>query len=422
MLGPSRACSGAWPPIFGRSGARGGGHLRRYLEPFEREHALSSRDRRLARDLISCRTAALGGHVERCTACGHEHPAYNSCRNRHCPKCQSLQSARWVARRLDRVLPVHYFHVVFTLPSELRDLCARNRVEIFDLLLKSAAEALLALGRDPKWFDRPAQLGITAVLHTWARDLHLHPHAHCIVTGGGLATDGSGWVVASKDFLFPVHVLGALFRGKFLAGLERLRARGALANDGDDRAARRRRARLYDQSWVVYAKRPFGGAEQVYRYLGRYTRRVAISNKRLISVDDAAIVFATRAGKTAALSPLEFIRRFLQHRLPAGFVKIRHSGLLAPVNVNGALARAQALLGRTPSAGPRPVVDAEGGDDDRDDGEGRDRVHVADLSWAELLRRLTGFDANLCPVCRQRTLVRVPLPDCRGPPPQSLPN
>jgi hypothetical protein len=190
----------------------------------------------------------------------------------------------------------------------------------------------------------------------------------------------------------------------------------------DDRAARRRRARLYDTSWVVYAKRPFGGAEQVYRYLGRYTHRVAISNQRLVSVDDAAIVFATRAGKTAALSPLEFIRRFLQHRLPAGFVKIRHSGLLAPVNVNGALARAQALLGRPPSAGPRPVVDAEGGNDDRDDGESRDRVHVADLPWAELLLRLTGFDAKLCPVCRQHTLVRVPLPDCRGPPPQSLQN
>jgi Putative transposase/Transposase zinc-binding domain len=395
--------------------------FRRYLEPFEREHTLSPRDRRLARDLISCRTAALGGHVERCTACGHEQPAYNSCRNRHCPKCQSLQSARWVARRLDRLLPVHYFHVVFTLPSELRELCARNRAECFDLLLKSAAEALLALGRDPEWLGRPAQLGVTAVLHTWARDLHLHPHAHCIVTGGGLATDGSGWVATPKDFLFPVHVLGALFRGKFLAGLERLRARGALADDGDDRAARRRRARLYDQSWVVYAKRPFGGAEQVFRYLGRYTHRVAISNHRLRSVDDAAIVFETRAGKTAALPPLEFIRRFLQHRLPAGFVKIRHSGLLAPVNVNGALARALDLLGRTPSAGPRPLVDVDG-DDDRDDGESRDRVQIADLPWAELLLRLTGFDAKACPACRQRTLIRVPLPDCRGPPPQSLPN
>jgi len=396
--------------------------FRRYLEPFERAHALSPRDRRLARDLISCRTAALGGHVERCTACGHERPAYNSCRNRHCPKCQSLQSARWVARRLDRLLPVHYFHVVFTLPGELRELCSRNRAELFDLLLKSAAEALLALGRDPKWLGRPADLGITAVLHTWARDLHLHPHVHCIVTGGGLATDGSAWVAAPKDFLFPVHVLGALFRGKFLAGFERLRARGALADDDDDRAARRRRARLYDQSWVVYAKRPFGGAEQVYRYLGRYTHRVAISNRRLVSVDDAAIVFETRHGKTATLPPLEFVRRFLQHRLPGGFVKIRHSGLLAPVNVNRALVRAQALLGPAPAPEP-PVVGADRGDDDRNDGDKHDRVRVADLPWPELLFRLTGFDARVCPACRQRTLVRVPLPDCRGPPPPlSLPN
>ena len=213
-------------------------------------------------------------------------------------------------------------------------------------LLKSAAGALLTLGRDPKWFGRPVQLGVTTVLHSWARDLHFHPHAHCIVTGGGFALDEDAWVRAPGEFLLPGHVLGALFRGTFLDGLERLRARGLLAEDVDDRAARRRRARLYDTSWVVYAKRPFGGAEQVYRYLGRYTHRVAISNPRLVSADDDAVVFRTRGPNTATLTPVEFIRRFLDHRLPRGFVKIRHRGLLAPANVNGSLARARALLSR----------------------------------------------------------------------------
>jgi hypothetical protein len=390
--------------------------FRRAISDYKQKYTLGPAEARIARDVMACRTAVLGGHVDVCAACGHERPAYNSCRNRHCPKCQSLQSARWVARRMDRILPVHYFHVVFTLPGDLRDLAARNPALVFDLLLKSAAEALLALGRDPKWFGRPAQLGITAVLHTWARDLHLHPHVHCIVTGGGLASDESGWVAAPKDFLFPVHVLGALFRGKFLAGLERLRACGTLRDDADERAARRRRARLYDQSWVVYAKRPFGGAEQVYRYLGRYTHRVAISNRRLRRIDDDAIVFETRAGKTASLPPHEFIRRFFQHRLPTGFVKIRHTGLLAPVNVNGALVRARDLLGGAPSTGAPPLVN--GDTDRRDDGDGddRDAGSVADLPWSDLLFRLTGFDVKVCPSCRQRALVRLPLPDCRGPP------
>jgi hypothetical protein len=374
---------------------------------------------RIARDMMACRTAALGGHLEFCPSCGFERPAYNSCRNRHCPKCQSLRGARWVAQRLDRILPVHYFHVVFTLPSELHELALRNRALVFDLLLKCAAESLLTLGRDPKWFGRPAQLGVTTVLHTWARDLHFHPHAHCIVTGGGLALDGGAWVPAPQQFLFPVHVLGALFRGKFLDGLARMRARGLLRDDLDERAASRRRARLYKQSWVVYAKRPFGGAEQVYRYLGRYTHRVAISNSRLVSMNDDAVVFRTREQNTATMTPVEFIRRFLQHRLPRGFVKIRHGGLLAPTNVNGRLVRAKHLLspGASPSAAPSPPVQAD--DADHPDAD------TADLPWPDLLRALTGLDLKVCPSCRCRTVVRLPLPlppDCRGPPSNFPPN
>jgi len=319
--------------------------FRRYLAPFKDKHALGPVEDRIARDVMACRTAVLGGHLDVCTSCGFQRPAYNSCRNRHCPKCQALRGARWVEQRLDRILPVHYFHVVFTLPGDLREVARRNRALVFDLLLKSAAAALLTLGRDPKWFGASAQLGVTTVLHTWARDLHFHPHAHCIVTGGGLAPDGKSWVAAPREFLLPVHVLGALFRGKFLDGLERLRARGLLRDDLDDRAARRRRARLYEQSWVVYAKRPFGGAEQVYRYLGHYTHRVAISNARLVSVDDHAVVFHTRGQDTATIGPAEFIRRFLDHRLPRGFVKICHGGLLSPTNVNGHPGRGDGAFG-----------------------------------------------------------------------------
>lgn len=391
--------------------------FRRAISAYKQKYALGPGESRIARDVMACRTAVLGGHVDVCAACGFERPSYNSCRNRHCPKCQALRGARWVEARLDRILPVHHFHVVFTLPSDLRELARRNRALVFDLLLKSAAGALLILGHDPKWFGRPVQLGVTTVLHTWARDLHFHPHAHCIVTGGGLARDGDTWVSAPEDFLLPVHVLGALFRGIFLHGLERMRARGLLADDLDDRAARRRRARLYDTSWVVYAKRPFGGAEQVYRYLGRYTHRVAISNARLVSVDDDAVVFRTRGPGTATLHPVEFIRRFLQHRLPRGFVKIRHGGLLSPGNVNGRLARAKDLLS---SDDARPAKTAAAVTH-RENLEPK----TADLPWSDLLLALTGVDLKVCPACHAAAMVRLALPlppDCRGPPPKALPN
>jgi hypothetical protein len=395
--------------------------FRRYLEPLRQQHGLGSEEGRIARDVMVCRTATLGGHVEVCSACGHQRPVYNSCRNRHCPKCQALRGARWVEQRMERVLPVHHFHVVFTLPSELHDLARHNRALVLDLLLESATRTLLTLGRDPKWLSRPVLFGVTSVLHTWARDLHFHPHVHCIVTGGGLTVDEGPetWLAAPADFLLPVRVLGALFRGIFLDGLEKLRARGLLRDALHDRAARRRRARLYDQSWVVYAKRPFGGAEQVYRYLGRYTHRVAIGNARLISIGDDAIVFRTRGDGTASLSPVEFLRRFLDHRLPSGFVKIRHAGLLAPGNVNGRLARAKALSAANgPAAIPDPArsEDANGSED-----EALPPAHEP-RSWRELLYALTGVDIGLCPRCGGRTLLRIPISSaCRGPPDSQRP-
>ena len=371
------------------------GLLAQHLEAYERRYALSSEQRKAVRDLLRCRTAALGGHLEQCSSCGLQRPAYNSCRNRHCPKCQALAQARWVDGRMQRVLPTHYFHVVFTLPSELHRLARRNPTRVFGLLLRGAAETLLTLGRDPKWLGHPAQLGITAVLHTWTRELRFHPHAHCIVTGGGLSLDQSCWVPAAPDFLFPVHVLGALFRGKVLAALEDALAEGklALGDDEQPRAFRRRLERLRHKSWIVYAKRPFGGPKQVYRYLGRYTHRVAISNARLLSADERGVTFRTRGNKTATLPPLDFLRRFLDHVLPAGLVKIRHYGLLASGNVGTRLVRARALLAAESGEADPQVADPSPSDD-----------------YRQLLRELTGIDLSVCPRCHRPTVSRTALP------------
>jgi hypothetical protein len=386
--------------------------FRRHLDGYRQSHALTMGQERAARALVACRTPSLGGHLDRCTTCGFEKPSYNSCRNRHCPKCQALEQARWVESRLDRILPVHYFHLVFTLPSELHSLAYSNPSEIFALLFRSAADALLTLATDPKWLGSAARLGITAVLHTWTRDLRFHPHVHCIVTGGGLSHDQSQWVKASRDFLFPVHVIGSLFRGKFMAGLQELLTKGKLHDDATDRAARRRRQRLYRMSWVVYAKRSFGGPEQVFRYLGRYTHRVAISNARLVSADDQAVVFRTRGADTASVSPMEFIGRFLLHILPGHFVKIRHFGLLASGNVSTKLERARALLPARPAAG-----DASRDHPDTDEIPEAARVDPT-LPWPALLLALTGIDALRCPRCQQRTMVRQALPLARASPPE----
>lgn len=350
--------------------------------------------RAAARDILRCRTARLGGHLEACSHCGFERPAFNSCRNRHCPKCQAVASARWVETRMQRVLPTHHFHVVFTLPAELHAIARRNRALVFDLLLRAATQTLLDLARDPRWLGEAAQPGITAVLHTWTRELRFHPHAHCIVTGGGLSLDQRRWVSAQPDFLFPVRVLGALFRGKLLDGLARARRAGRLVLPDakpDNRAFRRRLDQLHRRSWVVYAKRPFGGPEQVYRYLGRYTHRIAISNARLIADDKRGVTFRTRGTSTLTLPRSEFVRRFLDHVLPSGFVKIRHSGLLASGNIGSRLQRARGLLAG--SVQPRSDVAPKPDDDFRD-----------------FVLGLTGVDFRECPACHQRTLERRPLP------------
>jgi hypothetical protein len=369
--------------------------VRLHGEAFVRAHALSPDQHAVLRAVARCRTAALGGHVDVCDACGHNAIAYNSCRNRHCPKCQALSQARWIHRRMELVLPTHAFHVVFTIPSELHGLALVNREAIFNILFAAAAEALLELGRDRRWLG--AELGITSVLHTWTRDLRWHPHVHCVVSGGGLSPDGSDWIAARPNFLFPVRVLGALFRGKFLAHLVRLYDRGALRLDGPAAALSERRRfahvkdKLHRTRWVVYAKRPFGGPEQVFRYLGRYTHRVGLSNRRLVSLDARGVTFRTHGEQTVTIAANEFLRRFLLHVLPKGYVKIRHHGLMAPSNVTTRLAAARRLLDRDP-----PSVPPE--------------VSRSPVDFRELLLALTGVDLRRCPRCGALAVRRHPLP------------
>jgi hypothetical protein len=311
-----------------------------------------------------CRTAALGGHVARCEnpACGHTEIAYNSCRNRHCPKCQGAAARRWLADREAELLPVPYFHVVYTLPSELRDIAYQNKRTVYDLLMKAAAETTLAIAADRKRLG--ARIGVTAVLHTWGSALTHHPHVHMVVPGGGLSLDGARWVASRSNFLVHVNLLARLFRGKMLAMLMHAHDAGQLkffnthAGLADKRTFKRFIGPLWRIKWVVYCKAPFAGPKQVLRYLSRYTHRVAISNRRLVAADDNAIAFRWKdyrsngpdRWKTMRLHPHEFIRRFLLHVLPKGLHRIRHYGLLASANRAESIATARALLGVVPPA------------------------------------------------------------------------
>ena len=307
-----------------------------------------------------CRTAALGGHVEACTDCGHWRIAYNSCRNRHCPKCQGAAARTWLEAREADLLPVGYFHVVFTLPAEIAAIAFHNKALVYDLLFKAASETMLTIAGDPKHLG--ARIGITAVLHTWGSALTHHPHVHMIVPGGGIAPDGSRWISSRPAFLLPVRVLGALFRRLFLTRLLQLHDTGRLAFFGslsglaDRRAFLRHLSPVRKKRWVVYAKPPFAGPEAVLAYLSRYTHRVAISNSRLISFDQRGVTFRYKdyrrgsAGRqqVMTLTADEFIRRFLLHVLPTGFHRIRHYGLLAGGCRKDSLALARRLLAVAP--------------------------------------------------------------------------
>ena len=370
--------------------------MRAYGAELRRRYQLAAAVLKVMWHIVTCRTAALGGHVDVCDACGHERISYNSCRDRHCPKCQATERARWVAERMERLLPVSYFHVVFTLPKELRPLALRNKKVVYDLLFEVASSTLRTLSRDPKYLG--AELGATAVLPTWGQNLGFHPHLHCVVTGGGLAMDGSRWVPSRRDYLLPLDVLSTLFRGRFLARLQEARDGGRLDFSGSIEALAdpmrwaALRDTLYRMKWNTYAKRPFGGPEQVLRYLGSYTHRVAISDHRLIAMRNGKVSFKYKdyrdhsRRKTMTLDAVEFLRRFLLYVLPKGFMRIRHYGLWAATNVNTKLVTARRLLepdkpSSAPSGEPRP--------------------------WWERFLEHTGVDVCSCPRCKNGRLQRV---------------
>jgi hypothetical protein len=304
----------------------------------------------------SCRTAALGGHVARCEKCSHTLIAYNSCRNRHCPKCQGAAAREWLAARQAELLPVPYFHVVFTLPAQISDIAYQNKAVIYDLLFKASAETLSTIAADPKHLG--ARVGVLSVLHTWGSALTHHPHVHMIVPGGGISLDGAKWVSCRPGFFLPVRVLSRLFRRLFLEKLVAAHQIGQLQFFGnhaaltDAQAFASYLAPLRNSEWVIYSKRPFGGPREVLRYLARYTHRVAISNRRLIALDDNSVTFKWKdyriegreRYKVMTLATHEFIRRFLIHALPAGFHRIRYYGLFASITRAENIARARKLL------------------------------------------------------------------------------
>jgi putative transposase/transposase-like zinc-binding protein len=330
--------------------------IRSCLDEFLDEYGakLPPEQRRALNDLISCRTAALGGHVLGCPECGHQQIAYNSCGNRHCPTCQATAAARWLEARAAELLPAPYFHLVFTLPNAFDPIALANPRVVYDLILRCAAETVLKVASDPELLG--ARTGVLAVLHTWGQNLQFHPHVHCVVPGGGLSPDGTCWVPSPSNFFLPVRVLGRVFRGKFLAELRAAFACGELrfASDQFEQAL----SVAAQTDWVVYAKPPFGGPEQVLKYLARYTHRVAISNRRLLDFEDGMVRFRYKdyahgnRKRVMTLEAPEFVRRLLLHVLPSGFVRIRHYGILANRHRHEKLALCRRLLGAGSAAEP----------------------------------------------------------------------
>ncbi|MES1244400.1 MAG: IS91 family transposase [Acidobacteriota bacterium] len=375
--------------MAGSSGFEVAHIFRLYGESFRRDHRLCRVQVQAMRAIEDCRTAVLGGHLYRCEECGAEKHVYNSCRNRHCPKCQNLEKERWLKKRRDELLPVPYFHVVFTLPEELHVLALGNPEVIYGLLFDSASQTLLEIAADRKHLG--ARLGFLAILHTWGQTLVLHPHLHCIVPGGGPSLDGERWMAASETYLLPVRVLAPVFRGKFLAGLKQLYDEGCLSLSGgaepllDPYTFHNLLDRLYRKSWWVYSKPPFGGPEQVLKYLARYTHRVALANHRLVRLEHRQVTFTykdySQGGRRCEMTlPVEeFIRRFLLHILPHRFVRIRYYGLLANRHRDRQLERCRTLL-----QAALPELAAES--------------HERE-TWETVYQRVTGRDPTLCERC-----------------------
>jgi hypothetical protein len=352
--------------------------FRSHGESYQKTHCLSASQRKVMRAVSVCRTKELGGHLKQCDACGFEHPTYNSCRNRHCPKCQSLAKAKWLEKQTSELLPVGYFHLVFTLPHELNRLILADKKIGLSLLFKAVSETLLEFGQS----RFGGTVGIIAVLHTWDQTLKDHFHLHCLVPAGALSVDQNRWIAARENFLFPVTALSRAFRGKFLDLLKHNIERGKIA------AAHNETTALWKKNWVVYAKKPFGSPHTVLDYLGRYTHRVALSNHRILQVENGEVTLSYRdrkdgdRKKTLTLDALEFIRRFLLHVLPDGFMRIRHFGFLANRSKKQTLAQCRKLLGANPALAPIPKESAK-----------------------DLLLRITGIDLSRCPNCQKGTMI-----------------
>jgi hypothetical protein len=369
----------------------------RYGADYRLQHgaSLSVAQRRVMTAIEVCRTAVLGGHLEQCDRCGHERNAYNSCANRHCPKCQSLARAEWIENRRSELLRTQYFHVVFTLPEQIAPIAYQNKKVVYGILFRATAETLRTIAADPKHLG--AEIGFFAVLHSWGSNLLHHPHLHCVVPGGGLSPDGTQWISCRPRFFLPVRVLSRLFRRLFLKYLIKAFDTGKLQFFSSLEPLRERRAFLrhlaptHAIKWVVYAKRPFAGPEQVLDYVGRYTHRVAISNNRLLDIDQGKITFRYKdyrhdgQQKTMTLDAEEFIRRFLLHVLPDGFQRIRYYGFLGNRYRDEKLARCRQLLGMP--ACPPPAEESK--------------------DYQDRYEELTGSSLRECPICHQGRMVTV---------------
>jgi hypothetical protein len=368
--------------------------FRRHGAEYRRAHAPPLEQLRVMRAIEICRTATLGGHVEECGQCRHQRISYNSCRNRHCPKCQGLARARWLEQRKAELLPVEYFHVVFTLPETMAAIAFYNKAVVYDILFRAASETLLTIARDSKHLG--AAIGFFAILHTWGQNLSHHPHLHCVIPSGGLSADHERWLSCRPGFFLPVRVLSRLFRRLFLEGLEKafqkreLRFFSDLAPLCQPECFADYLAPLRKTEWVVYAKPPFGGPLQVLEYLGRYTHRVAISNQRLAAMDNGRVSFRWKdyrdrdrhKSRIMTVEAEEFIRRFLLHALPAGFQRIRHYGLLANCHRKDKLALCRQLLASPVSQ----LLPSPAGD------------------YRDVYEALTGESLRLCPKCKTGTL------------------
>ena len=370
--------------------------FRRYGPAFREAHRLSIAQRRVMRAIECCRTAALGGHVEKCERCGHTRISFNSCRNRHCTKCQSSAKARWLDAQQQHLLPCEYFHVVFTIPESIAAIAFQNRAVVFNILFRAAAQALQSIARDPRHLG--AEIGLLAVRHSWGQTVQFHPHIHCVVPGGGPSPDGKRWVACRPGFFLPVKVLSRRFRTLFLTALGQAFRDGELNffSELKPLAARGKFAELLASArrteWVVYAKRPLGGPQQVLDYLGRYTHRVAISNDRLLSMEDGTVCFRWKdyrhssRRKIMAMAAGEFIRRFLLHVLPTGFVRIRRYGLLGNRHCAAKLALCRRLLG---------ADEAKAQPDERME------------DYRVRYEALTGASLIACPICRSGRMIRI---------------